>query len=174
MKLNGIELGPRPKTAYGLLIRVKELILEEPKRLNMDVWSSAVSPSENGPACGTVGCISGWAQMLARPAAHVGIRLMKQAPELRSFVGAASMGAYLLGGTLSEVVDVNNYNDGIYASLFFTGYWPADLQEKLHSCILGTPEYATVVAERIDRFIAEKGKAKLQRVCLVERLARKA
>lgn len=54
--------------AYALLSDVITTILEEPKRLNMDDWlmtgpymvARCSANRTTAPACGTVGCISGW------------------------------------------------------------------------------------------------------------------
>ena len=52
-----------------MLQRIKKLILEEPRRLEMDSWGYIV-PKEQAvldeklPPCGTVGCIAGWANIL--------------------------------------------------------------------------------------------------------------
>lgn len=50
------------KTAYEVAQRVMELAFEEPKRLNMDNWSFDTTEWDRSrkPACGTVGCWSGW------------------------------------------------------------------------------------------------------------------
>ncbi len=74
------EFAPLPthnaKTAYGLLNAIARVITEEPKRLDMSVvcyrkerlLRDAITDLEWNkikiPACGTVGCIAGWALVL--------------------------------------------------------------------------------------------------------------
>ncbi len=57
--------------AIVLLRKVEVVILEEPKRLNMNytgiVRSSLADETMLWPSCGTVGCIAGWASLLATP-----------------------------------------------------------------------------------------------------------
>lgn len=60
-------------TAYGLLNAIARIITEEPKRLAMEIVCYRGSALERriayglfeAPACGTVGCIAGWALTLA-------------------------------------------------------------------------------------------------------------
>lgn len=48
-----------------LLRKVQKHILEEPRRLNMDVVLNKVDTKiKHNPPCGTVGCIAGWTVML--------------------------------------------------------------------------------------------------------------
>jgi hypothetical protein len=56
----------KAKTAYGLLSEIAKLALAEPKRLRMGMWldRKAARTFADAPACGTVGCIAGWAVML--------------------------------------------------------------------------------------------------------------
>lgn len=59
----------RAKTAYGLLSEVKQLITEEPLRLDMSLVCRASKKAISAaglvaPDCGTVGCIAGWVQTL--------------------------------------------------------------------------------------------------------------
>lgn len=55
----------RAKTAWGLLQDVKRAILAEPKRANMWTFRSTRLPEDGGPACGTVGCLAGWVNILS-------------------------------------------------------------------------------------------------------------
>ncbi|SRR5581483_3597442 len=67
-------LKSRAKTAYGLLSEIAKLALDEPKRLRMGTYLSQRNeydpedPPHIGvqqwPACGTIGCIAGWAKFL--------------------------------------------------------------------------------------------------------------
>jgi len=55
--------------AVSILRKVKKHILEEPKRLDMENWlivgdNVRIIYGRNAPACGTVGCIAGWVNVL--------------------------------------------------------------------------------------------------------------
>lgn len=45
------------------LLKARDRILEEPKRLEMSAYLIREREEEGGPACGTVGCIAGWARL---------------------------------------------------------------------------------------------------------------
>jgi hypothetical protein len=54
------------KTAFGLLSEIRQLILEEPKRYDQQSWRTPqdeILPGEM-PACGAVGCVFGWVDLL--------------------------------------------------------------------------------------------------------------
>lgn len=60
-----------PQLNEELWDRVKATILEEPKRLRMRLWGITkkrgplfFQDEKNTPACGTVGCLAGWACVL--------------------------------------------------------------------------------------------------------------
>lgn len=63
------------KTALGLLSDVVKVITEEPKRYNQGIWldkrNGPITDDSHYPACGTIGCVAGWAITLKRK------RLMK-------------------------------------------------------------------------------------------------
>lgn len=58
----------KAKTAYGLLSEVVRLVEEEPKRMWMGIWSACAADvildKSRRPACGTVGCVGGWCEVL--------------------------------------------------------------------------------------------------------------
>lgn len=63
----------KAKTAFGLLSEIAKLTLKEPKRMRMDIWggrehnaSSELYDLTQAPACGTVGCIGGWTDVLTK------------------------------------------------------------------------------------------------------------
>ncbi len=63
--------------AYDLLEEVRQLILEEPKRYNQEVFR-VVEPDEYDaplglPQCGTVGCVAGWVITLKAPDTRPGL-----------------------------------------------------------------------------------------------------
>lgn len=130
-----------------LLLKVKEAVLAEPKRLNMWKWLSVYNREENpeGPSCGTVGCISGWACVLAE----------KEVGHLKTFKGAARRleREYRYGS--AEGARVIGLTENQAAELFAPLSWPDDLD--LCDTEEGTPEHAQIVAKGIDRFIANGG-----------------
>lgn len=131
-----------------LLLKVREAILLEPKRLDMWNWLGTASKRDNpdGPKCGTIGCISGWACVLKE----------KEARGLKTFRGAArrllnDVTIGLLAG--ADALDLTNRQAG---DLFVPSSWPTDLG--LCGTVEGTPKHAEVVAKGIDRFIAKGGR----------------
>jgi hypothetical protein len=66
--------------AYELLDEIKALALEEPKRMNMGLWRvedgdewTIAAFEIDLPSCGTVGCIGGWAEVLAGSSDALGL-----------------------------------------------------------------------------------------------------
>jgi len=59
----------KPKLNVSLLRRIIRHLSEEPKRYNQSQWGIQVDPAEKpeAPACGTQGCIAGWAVLLNVP-----------------------------------------------------------------------------------------------------------
>lgn len=60
--------GEKETTAWRLLLFVKSIIREEPKRMNMSTYGLNVrrgSYSYPRPACNTVGCFAGWISIAA-------------------------------------------------------------------------------------------------------------
>lgn len=129
-------------TAAELLRRIKVLVLEEPRRMNMRSWITAfegrirVRRNRFGlqghelPVCGTVGCIAGW-----------GATLLRKPGESPKTATARSRMAKLLGHRLSG------------------GYWTDhDLFDPYLDDLLGTEPgteaHAKAVAKRIDRYLA--------------------
>lgn len=56
------------KLNVKLLEKIKKHLKEEPKRYHQGKWVEEVSVWDaNAPACGTVGCIAGWAVLLSVP-----------------------------------------------------------------------------------------------------------
>ena len=130
-----------------LLQKVKAAILEDPRRLDMCEWVSEHPDPEmcttevhwlaedQIPPCGTVACIAGWAAVLA------GHRL------------------FSLDAVRAALVGDDGYaplND-----LFYVGHWPYDLAERYANAEAGGDRagMAAAAAERIDRFVAEHGRA---------------
>lgn len=58
----------KPKLNVALLKQIVKHLREEPKRYNQSNWGKRVEVTEPGaPACGTQGCIAGWATLLSVP-----------------------------------------------------------------------------------------------------------
>lgn len=134
---------------FDLLQDVKQAILEEPRRLNMNHVAvkvesgSRLSATVKGkrvllpnPTCGTVGCFAGWTMMLA------GLTPMQAS---MSWIEGAQ-------GLLGHL----NYNftsvDGKLHSVFNWGAGDGILGMKP-----GTRAYARAVIKRINRFIETNG-----------------
>ncbi len=130
-----------------LLLRVKDRILEEPARIRMYEWYNGPSRMDYLdrytlhaaiPPCNTVACIAGW--MLIEGG---------KIDQLEANPWADTI--------LQDALDLI-YEDGTgprSARLFLPDSWPADLTDKTYDMCTGTPEYAAVVAEAIDRFIED-------------------
>ena len=57
----------KAKTAYGLLSEIRKLILAEPNRYFQGAWrltKDNLTEDEKMPACGTIGCVAGWVDVL--------------------------------------------------------------------------------------------------------------
>ena len=138
-----------------LLLRVKQSILDEPKRVDMLEWATPPTratkhrkqrlrpTAPSAPPCNTVGCIAGWTILngLKDPA-----RAARRMREKLGFEGYAYAARIKLGLLASE-------SD----RLFFPRNWPERFERRLNVLAPGTPEYAQVVADRIDCFIASNG-----------------
>lgn len=134
-----------------LLLKVKAVILEEPKRVDMDLWIRECAEGENnGPACKTVGCISGWAVLIDGMRAWRVKRPLTVLRRMRKSGGPGADG--FQSGRELLALNLRQAN-----ALFFDNEWPSDLRRRLADEYSGTPEYAAVVAEAIDRFIACDG-----------------
>lgn len=129
-----------------LLQKVKQAILDEPRKMDMNVWFDRFWADEEEkvrvlrllgkeeaqlPPCGTIGCIAGWSVLLG------------SSMDPGELVHVGSTAARLLDLDFEQAYD-----------LFHTTTWPSDLREKLSDSEPGTIEYAQVVAEAIDRYIA--------------------
>ena len=145
-----------------LLRRVQKAILKEPKRVDMGQWIRTnlfgPKPGAGFPECGTVGCIFGWAETLAK---FKSLRIQpgtiyKRAQGVREEVchlthpEIASRGARLLDVTIDQA---GGLFLGFLANNFRWGNWPEDLRDRLDEYEPGTEEYAQVVSDAIDRFI---------------------
>lgn len=156
-----------------LLRKVQKAILEEPLRINMDNW--AFTPGEQElmdqtPRCGTVGCIAGWTIAI-----QFNLFDSDGDDTLADYGGCYEMAA------MSEL-GLSNVQSN---RLFYPHLWPEKFRLALdirrgegdhdpkypHSSRLispggslweigkraGTPEYAQIVADRIEHFIQTEG-----------------
>ena len=120
----------------AVLEKVRDHILEDPRRLNMRDWiwhytdNQVRLNSDILPPCGTVGCIAGWILEL------YGHELEKETGDI------VKDAAKLLGVDLSEA-----------CCLFHLEYWPKDYQIRYRAG--NQKERAQVTAERINRLIKE-------------------
>ncbi len=125
-------------TPEKLFDKIEAAILEEPKRINMNDW--AFDPDtfkrRDLPACKTVGCIAGWA-------CAIGLRLKgkKLWDRLPKLSAAAT-----------KLLALDAYERD---TLFLSGDWPIEWQEKLNTRATGTKAYAQVVVDYIRWWRAE-------------------
>lgn len=119
------------KNSYTLLDDVKKVVLEEPRRVWMDNWKANIdyvckmTGAKKGPACGTIGCISGWVTFL-KPDANQ---------------SAMSGENVLVPNDGSD--ERRNLRDVLHTDLFYD----TEVDAKY-----GTKKYATIVAKRITAF----------------------
>ncbi len=115
-----------------LLRRVQAHILEEPRRLNMDHWIRTGQTGPDSPACGTTACIAGWA-----------LELDGKDPSLlfADVDAAKTLGITPMQGE----------------RLFFVGSWPSSFVTRYDDASHDNVR-AVVASERIDHFIATKGR----------------
>lgn len=132
--------------AVALLQRVKQHILEEPRRMDMLRWvenrpehlkcAAEIGNIAGVPPCGTVACIAGWVVQLGSVRPSQVKVVARRARQLLGLPIPRSIGKIEQFG------------------LFHLRFWPIELERKVRGFQPGTPEYAQVVAEAIDRFIA--------------------
>ena len=130
-----------------LLEKVKAKIREEPRRMDMADWGRVIDPrriegDDNLPPCGTVGCIAGWAEILS------GGNVTGMVTGFNRIVPPPPFHPIKERIAWSEAE----------SRLCLTVDWPPDLKRRLEDSDPGTSEYAEIVCERIDRFIATDGK----------------
>jgi hypothetical protein len=116
-----------------LLGRVRDHILEDTRRFNMDRYVN-VAYGTDAPHCGTIGCIAGWAVMLVE-----GI------PEEISdsyYAGVAEDARRLLGLTYWEA-----------ENLFHVSMWPKEYKDRFLAAD-SIDEEAKVAADFINAIIA--------------------
>lgn len=125
-----------------LLERVKHHILEEPLRLDMSIWISHHEKGPYTPACGTIGCIAGWAIELSG-----GEKLSKEMSQ-KGIFGQADIATELLG--LTPLVAKR---------VFHVDSWPHPLRaeeweaEDIEDVAMRRLALARITARRIDHLI---------------------
>jgi hypothetical protein len=139
--------------AYELLGDVAEAILREPKRFDFGNWLEHIPAEHGGPACGTVGCIAGWAVVLT---GDIPASIWTYSHRI------ATMGAILLGtdsvtgmapyAVLPHDVDSESWRKEV-TELFVTAL-------RAPAGLVGSFEYAARYAVRIYDF-REKHRARL-------------
>jgi hypothetical protein len=153
---------PRKSNLRGipLLRHVRELILEEPKRINMAVPQVRTDDNpddrkhyltddsdmtlrvvEEFPPCNTVGCVAGWGDAVVLGGTAISLE-HREWPEVEL--------------RADEHFQFNEY--GVNSvELYFVHYWPYDLRGRYIAAekVNNHEEMARITAERIDRFIEE-------------------
>lgn len=133
-----------------LLEKVKQHILEEPKRFFMEDFileapaGSAVKLDDvtrTMPSCGTAACIAGWAVILSHGGA------LPSGTRLGCFTEACN----LLGFKLDKFQDSEEAD-----RLFVTSDWPS-LYRQAYLNAKTVEDKAQIAANRIDHFIKTKG-----------------
>jgi hypothetical protein len=129
-----------------LLRKVAKYILAEPKRLDMNVTGIATLPDdEDAPKCGTVGCIAGWASVLALPA-------MPASPKFRASVMTWESGRIKLKLNCEEASRLFTEPDSEAHDGWPVRFRTAYAKAKTHR------GRARVTARRIEHFIKTGGK----------------
>jgi hypothetical protein len=123
---------------------VKQLILEEPKRLDMD--RSVVTAHTNNPPCGTAGCIAGWVNVLTRS--------KKKAHWKQVATKIEGLEWTTLSSRAQQELDIDSWQA---ERLFYQCNWPNHMGGDYDNAGTGTTEAAKITAKRIDRFIKTKG-----------------
>lgn len=126
----------RATTAYGLLTAITKVIEAEPKRLRMGAWLTRLAvdnwdaQNDSVPACGTMGCICGWAIVLR------GSR--KQQRLAQESAGFSESAAFRIGQKLLGLTN------GQAAALFST--------DGFEEWQRGSPSYVLAALQRIRDF----------------------
>lgn len=125
-----------------LLEKVKQHILEEPRRLNMQYVLIASSTAP----CGTVGCVAGWAMFLTGAMDKYGYLIPSECHRDNYDIAMEKLG--LNKQQTGKLFDFSKWNIGYH--------WPANFENAYNNA--ETPEErARVTVARIDHFIATNG-----------------
>lgn len=147
------------------LTEIKAAILAEPKRIHthqlIGVSHSSIRFEHmSPPSCGTTGCIAGWALALEceKPTDVYGMLGAKPSSGHAGHAGHAGLLNYT-SDPQQEAMDLLGLNEYQAGSLFFVGSWPPVYQLRIYDAVTGSPDYAIVVADRIQAFIDSNGAA---------------
>ena len=129
-----------------LLEQVRDHIVEEPRRLDMGHWlRESDEDDSNAPACGTTGCIAGWAVTIA-----------KFGTDPKAARSAWEGEQIALISVAEEELQIS---DAEAEKLFYVTYWPRLLKEGYFDAEhrVDHQAMAQITAERIDHFIGTGG-----------------
>jgi hypothetical protein len=129
-----------------LLRKIKSAILREPKRIDMH-RSIGQEYSQDGPRCGTVGCIAGWTLLLSERKPHEAWHKTRERARADSWWSMATRAIRLLR--------ITSYQG---KKLFHVENWPdRTLTEQYNDAAFSCQHkaMAKIVAKRIDQFIRD-------------------
>lgn len=134
-----------------LLQAIKKHILAEPKRLDMGNWGFKRDKANDGPACGTVGCIAGWAVLLTHPSL-IGRKEDFTPAKLKKFSNA-------MGNAEEDAPGLLKINIGTADRLFYVDRWPEPFRQDYLDAESGGDRkaMAKATAARIDSLISMGG-----------------
>jgi hypothetical protein len=117
-----------------LFLRIKKHILEEPKRFNMDIYiyKTTNTLSQDNPPCGTVACIAGWSNILGD---NIDVKTLSFPYFIDQEVETKRLGLKL--------------DEDFSSSVFFVKQWPTQWKTKYDGAI-SIQEKAEVAADFID------------------------
>lgn len=124
-----------------LLRTIQQRILDEPRRLNMDVGiapSSVITGHAEEPPCGTICCIAGETLIAA---------------DMYKDIGTYTEGVYRWTTIESRAQALLELTDSQARSLFHTEWWPHIWHTRLTLQKPGTEFYARIASDYIDWFI---------------------
>jgi hypothetical protein len=147
-----------------LLEKVKQHILEEPRRYNQQHWIG-VGETEirkrfgkvgDLPPCGTMACIAGWTCILAGVDLK-GVDLFSISDKAEELLGINCIQADRLFSSVAEDALVDEEMDEDEYQEYFSGDWPYGFA-KDYVLAKTAEDRAKVAVARIDHFIATDGK----------------
>jgi hypothetical protein len=155
------------KSTIKTLRELEKYILEEPKRFNMSFWGLTVDPNyydkvkktgylsseesalvKQKPTCGTVGCMAGNLCVMTgkiKPKIHFNGAQVYHFPHNTALLA-------------SEILGISPYEgEKLFMLSSWTtdgNGWPVNFSTKLMTYSPGTKQYAQVVVDRIEHYIA--------------------
>lgn len=149
-----------------LLRKIEEHILAEPKRLDMNFFVHKEGLKGNGlyekglldaaryPACGTMGCIAGWAKLLSTPEL---ISLDVKLPLARQkFMEEFRSGGRTIEAIAADLLEISATQAG---RLFYVESWPEEFEEQYNAAEErdNLLEAAATTVARMEWFIETNG-----------------